>query len=126
MRSDAGCVPTFGAARCLSADTVEAFTACCVERHDDLACTVSVLVHREHRFLNITFPPVESSSSLRRPSLSSLELAYLVSNVELLHIVSLLHDLADELVAADEVGRALQVSAVEMQVAAAEGCGRDF
>lgn len=66
--------------------------------------------------LNITFPP----------SLSSVELAYLVSNIELLHVVSLLHDLADELMAADEIGRALQVSTVEMQVAAAEGCGRDF
>lgn len=71
-------------------------------------------------------PPVESSSSLRRPSLSPLELAYLVTNVELLDIVSLLHNLADKLVAADKVGRALQVSTVEMQVAAAEGCRRDF
>ena len=51
-----------------------------------------------------------------------MELAYLVTNVELLHIVALLHDLAYELMAADEVGRALQVSTVEMQVAAAEGC----
>jgi hypothetical protein len=76
--------------------------------------------------LNITFPPAKSSSSLRRPSLSLVELAYLISNVELLHVVSLLHDLANKFMAADEVGRALQVSAVEMQVATAEGCGRDF
>lgn len=67
-------------------------------------------------------PPATSSSSLRQPSLSVSKLAYLVSNVELLHIVSLLHDLADKLMAADEVWRALQVSTVEMQVATAEGC----
>jgi hypothetical protein len=76
--------------------------------------------------LNITFPLAKSFSSLRRPSLSPVELAYLVSNVELLDIVSLLHDFADELMAADEVGRALQVSAVEMQIATAERCRRDF
>ena len=57
---------------------------------------------------------------------SGVPFEYLVSNVELLYIVSLLHDLADELMAADEVGWALQVSTVKMQVAAAEGCGRDF
>jgi hypothetical protein len=67
-----------------------------------------------------------------------------IPNVELLDLVALLHDLADELVAADEavphaqpefpsgiravsgsgsyvLGRAFQVSAVEVEVAAAEG-----
>ena len=52
-----------------------------------------------------------------------MELAYLVSNVELLHIVALLHDLADELMATDEVWRAFEVSTIEMEVATAEGCG---
>lgn len=33
-----------------------------------------------------------------------MELAYLVSDIELLYIVSLLDDLADKLMAADEVG----------------------
>jgi hypothetical protein len=38
----------------------------------------------------------------------------------------LFDDLADEFVAADEVGRAFQVAAVEVQVAAAEGGAGDF
>lgn len=37
-----------------------------------------------------------------------------------------LDDLADEFVAADEVGRAFEVAAVEVEVAAAEGRGGDF
>jgi hypothetical protein len=58
-------------------------------------------------FFLSTSPSAKSSSSPRRPSLSPLKLAYLISNVELLDIVSFLHDLTDELMAADEVGRAL-------------------
>jgi hypothetical protein len=38
----------------------------------------------------------------------------------------LFDDLADEFVAADEVGRSFQVAAVEVQVAAAEGGAGDF
>lgn len=55
-----------------------------------------------------------------------MELAYLVSDIELLYIVSLLDDLADKLMAADEVGRTFEVSSVKVQVAAAEGRGGDF
>ena len=64
-------------------------------------------------------PPAKFSSSLRRPSLSPLELAYLVSDVELLYIISFFHDLADKLMTTDEVWWALEVATVEMQVAAA-------
>ena len=64
-------------------------------------------------------PPAKSSSLLRRPSLSPLELAYLVSDIELLYIVSLLDDLAHKLMTTDEVWWALEVATVEMQVAAA-------
>lgn len=72
-------------------------------------------------------PPTESSSTyLHRPSLSALELAYLVSNFELLHVISFLHDLADKLMTADKVGWAFEVTSVEVQVAAAEGCRGDF
>lgn len=49
-----------------------------------------------------------------------------VADLEVLHVVALGHDLADELVSADEVRRAFQVAAVEVQVAAAEGGGGDF
>lgn len=50
----------------------------------------------------------------------------LVAEVELLHIIALGDNLTDELVAADEVGWAFEVAAVEVQVAAAEGGGGDF
>ena len=49
-----------------------------------------------------------------------------VTFVEFLDTVALLDDLADELVAADEVGWAFEVAAVEVQVAAAEGGAGDF
>jgi hypothetical protein len=65
-------------------------------------------------------------SQVRRPSRTSLELAYLISNIKLANTVSLLHDLSHELMAADEVRWAFEVSAVEVQVAAAESCGGDF
>lgn len=55
-----------------------------------------------------------------------MELAYLVSDIELLYIVSLLDNLADKLMAADEIGRTFEVSSVEVQIAAAEGCRGDF
>ena len=46
-----------------------------------------------------------------------------VADLEALDRVAFLDDLADELVAADEVGGALEVAAVEVEVAAAEGGG---
>ena len=55
-----------------------------------------------------------------------MELAYLVSDIELLDVVSLLDDLADKLMATDEVGRTFEMSSVEVQITAAEGCGGDF
>ena len=55
-----------------------------------------------------------------------MELAYLVSDVELLYIISFFHDLADKLMTTDEVRRTLQVASVEMQIAAAQSCGRYF
>jgi hypothetical protein len=65
-------------------------------------------------------------SLLRRPSRKSFKLAYLLSNIELANTVSLLHDLSHKLMAADEVGWAFEVSAVEVQVAAAESRGGNF
>ena len=50
----------------------------------------------------------------------------LVADFEVLDIVSLFDDLADELVAADEVGRAFEVAAIEVEVGAAEGSAGDF
>ena len=50
----------------------------------------------------------------------------LITNIEILDIISFLDDLANELVPADEVGRAFEVAAVEVQVGAAEGGGGDF
>ena len=41
------------------------------------------------------------------------------------YIVTLLHNLPNKLVPADEVGGALEVAAVEVEVAAAEGGGGD-
>jgi hypothetical protein len=61
-----------------------------------------------------TSPSAMYHSSLHRPSRISLELAYLVSNVELANTVSLLHNLSNKLMAADEVGRAFEVSSVEV------------
>jgi len=49
-----------------------------------------------------------------------------VSNLKLLHLLPLLHNLAHKLMPADEVGGALEVAAVEVQVGAAEGGGGDF
>ena len=50
----------------------------------------------------------------------------LVADLELLDAVALLDNLTDELVAADEVGRAFEVAAVEVEVAATEGGASDF
>lgn len=52
--------------------------------------------------------------------------AYLISNIKLLHIVSLLHNLSHKFVPADEVRRTLQMTPVEVQVATAQSCRRDF
>lgn len=99
----------FAAARGLAADAVEAVAAGGVEGDDDLwvwgrgsmsACVAGV-----------------RGMGLWRTVL------YLVANLEALHIVTLLHNLADELMAADKVRWALHVAAVEVQVAAAEGGG---
>jgi hypothetical protein len=65
-----------------------------------------------------------SSSPCSFPILSSV--AHLVSNIELRHLISLLDDLSNKFVATDEVGWAFEMSSVEVQVAAAEGCGGDF
>ena len=52
-------------------------------------------------------------------ALACVPVPHLITNVELLHSITLLHDLADKLVPADEVGRAFQVAAIEVQVTAA-------
>lgn len=46
--------------------------------------------------------------------------------MELLHSIALLHNLTHKLVPADEVGWAFEVTAVEVEVAAAEGCAGDL
>lgn len=51
---------------------------------------------------------------------------HLVADLELAHSISLLHDLAHKLVSANEVRRALEMSAIEVQVAAAESRRGDF
>jgi hypothetical protein len=51
---------------------------------------------------------------LRQRSRTSLELAYLIPNIELANTVSLLHNLSHKLMAADKVGWAFEVSAVEV------------
>jgi hypothetical protein len=104
----------------LAADAVEALAASSVEGHHDLATTVSTFDRSEHHPLNITFRLIFLNAPPTEPH--PLELAYLVSNVELLHIVSLLHDLTNELVATDKIGRTFEVSAIKVQVAAAESC----
>lgn len=52
--------------------------------------------------------------------ISCFFLMYLIPNIERLHRTPLLHNLSHEFMAADKVGRTLQVAAVEVQVGAAE------
>ena len=51
---------------------------------------------------------------------SKLSLLYLVANIKLFHGIAFFDDLSNKFVPADETGRALEVTAVEVQVATTE------
>jgi hypothetical protein len=66
------------------------------------------------RIFSTTSPSAMYRPPLRQRSRTSLELAYLIPNIELANTVSLLHNLSHKLMAADKVGWAFEVSAVEV------------
>lgn len=110
---------TLRAPRSLPAHAVEALAAGCVERHYDLSFSDQ---HRSH-----LFPPTLTLLLLLLLYNHSLMIkTYLIPNLKPAHPLPLLHNLAHKLMPADEIWRALEVAAVEVQVAAAQGCRGDF
>lgn len=103
----------------MTAHAVEALATCRVERYHYLSkvsmAEQCIVVATQFIASLVLCPPTSHSP-----------LTYLVANVELLYRIALLYDLANEFMPANEVGRALEVASVKVQVAAAERCGGHF